>query len=104
MILSNKKRILNYIKNHYGENPVESFTAQRCRDRIGQIRILYDTFHSEDRAGSSGIDDVTWSDLEMDEVFLRMCQKLSHVLERSFKCLCNKSIFHYEVLVADKAH
>ena len=82
MILSNKKRILNYIKNHYGENPVESFTAQRCRDRIGQIRILYDTFHSADQSESYHVDDVTWADLEMDEIFLRVNQSQSYIGEQ----------------------
>ena len=82
MIFSDKGRILNDIRKHYGENPAESFTVQRCRDRLAQIRILYDTFHSEDRAGSSGIDDVTWSDLEMDEVFLRVNQCQSYIGEQ----------------------
>ena len=44
--------------------------ASRCRERMDQIRILYDTFYAADEDNIYAVDDVTWTDLELDEVFL----------------------------------
>ena len=82
MFSRRKKRILNGIKQHYGENPADSYAAQRCRDRLPQIRNLYDTFHATEDGRDYAIDDVTWADLEMDEVFLRINQTQSYIGEQ----------------------
>ncbi len=81
MFFDRNKRIL-IMKRHYGENPLDSFTAQRCRERLPQIRILQDTYPASGSQKPYAIDDVTWSDLEMDEVFLRINQTQSYVGEQ----------------------
>ena len=70
MFSTRKKRVLKEIKNHYGENPFDTFSASRCRDRLDQIRILHDTMNKNDAVEGDAylVDDVTWADLEMDEV------------------------------------
>ena len=85
MFSTKKKRVLREIKKHYGENPFDSFSAARCRDRLEQIRILYDTLNTAAESNDSNeyrIDDVTWSDLEMDEVFIRINQTRSYIGEQ----------------------
>ena len=63
-----KKQILTYISRHFGKDPLDFPEASRCRERLDQIRILYDTFYASDEGNVYAVDDVTWTDLEMDEV------------------------------------
>ena len=85
MLPGKRRRILAYFEKHFGKNPMESIGAQHCRERLTQIRVLHDTFSdlsntSEDNAYDA--DDVTWTDLEMDEVFLRINQTGSYIGEQ----------------------
>ena len=84
MFSTRKKRVLKEIKNHYGENPFDTFSASRCRDRLDQIRILHDTMNKNDAVEGNAypVDDVTWADLEMDEVFIRVNQTQSYIGEQ----------------------
>ena len=82
MFSGKKKRILAFVSKRFGKNPMESPDAQRCRDRLAQIRILYDTFYAENTENTYAVDDVTWTDLEMDEVFLRINQTGSYIGEQ----------------------
>ena len=82
MFPGKKKRILTFVNRRFGKNPLESVDAQRCRDRLEQIRILHDTFYASDEENAYAVDDVTWTDLEMDEVFLRINQTGSYIGEQ----------------------
>ncbi len=56
--------------------------AKRCRERLEQVRILHDTFYAADEDSPYAVDDLTWADLEMDEVFLRINQTGSYIGEQ----------------------
>ena len=43
-----KKQILTYISRHFGKDPLDFPEASRCRERLDQIRILYNTFYASD--------------------------------------------------------
>ena len=77
-----KKQILTYISRHFGKDPLDFPESSRCRERLDQIRILYDTFYASDEGNVYAVDDVTWTDLEMDEVFLRINQTGSYIGEQ----------------------
>ena len=82
MLPGRKKRILAFFNRRFGKNPLESFDAQRCRDRLAQVRILHDAFLQTDEENTYAVDEVTWTDLEMDEVFLRINQTGSYIGEQ----------------------
>ena len=82
MFLGKKKQILAFISRRFGKNPMDFSDAQRCRERLDQIRIFHDTFYAADEDNVNAVDDVTWTDLEMDEVFLRINQTGSYIGEQ----------------------
>ncbi len=82
MLPGKKKQILKYINRRFGKNPMDFPDTYRCRERINQIRILHDTFYASDENNVYAVDDVTWTDLEMDEVFLRINQTGSYIGEQ----------------------
>ena len=43
MFPGKKKHILAFVRKRFGKNPMESVDAQRCRERLEQIRILHDS-------------------------------------------------------------
>lgn len=82
MLPGKKKRILAYIDSYFGKNPADSPVALRCRDRLPQIRILQDTISQAEEDPAYAVDEVTWDDLEMDEVFIRINQTGSYIGEQ----------------------
>ena len=82
MFPGRKKQILGFTGRRFGNNPLGFADAARCRERLDQIRILHDTFYAADENNVYAVDDVTWTDLEMDEVFLRINQTGSYIGEQ----------------------
>ena len=82
MFPGRKKRILRYFDARFGKDPMDSADALRCRDRLPQIRILNDTLSDTGKGNPYAVDEVTWTDLEMDEVFIRMNQTGSYIGEQ----------------------
>ena len=82
MFYRKKKRIIETIKARYGKDPLQTPAGRRCRDRLEQVRIFYDTFRNSEGGTEYDIDDITWSDLEMDELFLRINQTGSYIGEQ----------------------
>jgi len=82
MFPSRKKRIRTFFNTRFGKDPAEFTDAQRCRERLPQIRILHETFREEGAQNVYAVDDVTWTDLEMDEVYLRINQTGSYIGEQ----------------------
>ena len=83
MLLRRKERILAYLRSGFGQDPLQSGASQLCRERLPQIGILYNTFREEEPEKAFRLDDITWSDLEMDEVFLRINQTQSYIGEQT---------------------
>lgn len=63
-------------RKQWGRDPGELAAACMTRDRLNDIRL----YHAV--CGAEGVDEVTWSDLEMDEVFLRINHTRSFVGEQ----------------------
>lgn len=74
-----KKARLSEIQLHFGENPLKDSAVQTVQNRLEQIRI-YDN-ETKHKSGKR-IDDITWNDLEMDEIFLRINHTNSYIGEQ----------------------
>lgn len=74
----NLKRI---VENSFGQNPLEGFSFYNATDRMKNIRRLHEVLDEpEEKAWT--VDEVTWNDLEMDEVFLRINHTNSFIGEQ----------------------
>lgn len=71
-------------RKEFGENPRTSGSAQRSRGLFEEIRIYYEETKEELR--KEQVDEVTWRDLEMDEVFLRVNHTRSYIGEQVLYC------------------
>lgn len=78
-----KKQATAIIKSYFGKNPLECHSFYDASRRIDKICLYHDDFSEEIvdnnnkaavdmESGYSYIDDITWDDLEMDDVFLRI--------------------------------
>lgn len=67
-------------KREFGCNPLEMPQASRCRDMLDEIAVYYEETKNE--LPMQQVDDVTWNDLEMDEVFLRINHTRSYIGEQ----------------------
>ena len=76
--MSKKSCIKNQLAHQFGKNPLEDVTIYMRRERLPQIRIYHDVVKTD----GCGIDDITWADLEMDEVFLRINHTQSYIGEQ----------------------
>ena len=76
---SNKKSRQIFLKR-YGMNPFDESDIDRTRDNLDIIRIYYDETYGINP--NKTVDDITWNDLEMDEVFLRINQTKSYIGEQ----------------------
>ena len=83
MLPGRKKQILTYFNARFGKDPTDSTEVLRCRERLPQIRILNDTFSDTGKESPYAVDEVTWTDLEMDEVFLRINRTGSYIGEQA---------------------
>ena len=82
MFPGRKKRIMTFFNARFGKDPTDSAEALRCRDRLPQVRILDETLSGTAEENPYSIDEITWTDLEMDEVFLRINQTGSYIGEQ----------------------
>lgn len=65
-MLFKKRRTMQMFRQQWGCDPRDLPAAYMSRDRLKLTRLYYEKY------GRGGTDDVTWSDLEMDEVFFRI--------------------------------
>ena len=65
-MLLKKRRMVEQFRQQWGRDPNESPVAYMTRNRLEEIRLYYQEY------GKKDIDDITWSDLDMDEVFFRI--------------------------------
>jgi hypothetical protein len=75
-MMLNKRKQREQIKKQYGNNPINDPYHHMRRDR----RKLIAKYH-EDKGGSD-VDEITWDDLEMDEVFYRINHTRSYIGEQ----------------------
>lgn len=80
MFGSSKRWMRERFQRQWGENPLEADGDPLTADRIERIRILHDEMAVQEPGRE--IDDITWQDLEMDEVFWRLNHTRSFVGEQ----------------------
>ena len=57
----------------FGKDPTRDAVCHMRKDRLEQIGIYHRRMAADlDAASSSFVDDITWNDLDMDAVFLRI--------------------------------
>lgn len=86
MLIKNKGLRMR-IKNQFGKNPEDEGIYYNAKNRLDKVRKYHDEIKSDEC-----IDDITWDDLEMDEIFVRINHTNSFIGEqRLFHRLHNMS-------------
>lgn len=98
--MSRKKKLEGYLRRSFGTNPMEGQLYYRADNRMDRVRMYHNNMQErakehweKARAGEeakseilpesrSMIDSVTWDDLEMDQVFLRINHTQSYAGEQ----------------------
>ena len=75
-------RLKKIIESSFGHDPQRGIYYYNAQNRLKDVRILHDGMSAADD-GSWEIDDITWDDLEMDRVFLRINHTNSFVGEQT---------------------
>lgn len=75
-----RKRRAERRKKEFGENPLQFGGAERTRGLLEEIGIYYE--ETRDSLPENQVDEITWNDLEMDEVFLRINHTRSYIGEQ----------------------
>lgn len=77
-----KKRLRKMLENSFGENPLESYLFYNAGQRLANVRRYHSAI--EEAAGENWkVDDITWNDLEMDQIFLRINHTNSFIGEQT---------------------
>ncbi len=80
------------IEKSFGKNPLDCFLYYDASNRIDKVKRYHDCI-TDIEQGAAAIDDVTWSDLEMDNVFLRV----NHT-----NCFLGEQVLYHKLHVLDK--
>lgn len=67
-------------KEEFGKDPRTLPRAAKSRELLDEIAIYYE--ETKDELAETAVDEVTWNDLEMDEVFLRINHTQSYIGEQ----------------------
>ncbi len=76
-----KKAIRNKIQNSFGKNPLDGVRYHNASDRLESVK-RYHQAKDENSQENAILDEITWEDLEMDEVFLRINHTNSFIGEQ----------------------
>lgn len=77
----NYRRRRARIEDAFGSDPLKDPYLERVRERLSGIRIYYEETQDSLTAGRR-LDEITWDDLEMDEMFLRINQTKCYIGEQ----------------------
>ena len=75
------RNLRKIVENSFGQNPLEGFSFYNATDRLKNVRRLHEVIEEPEDKGWL-VDEVTWNDLEMDEVFLRINHTNSFIGEQ----------------------
>ena len=77
-------QILNkrYFRDTFGKDPTKDATQYMRKERLKQIGIYHKNISEGRGKGKSDIDDITWNDLDMDDVFFRINNTKSFIGEQ----------------------
>lgn len=76
-----KRKIREIISRNYGRNPVECSSYYDASNRLEDIRRYHDSIKQSVEPDSL-LDEITWEDLEMDQVFIRVSHTSSFIGEQ----------------------
>lgn len=76
-----KKRLREMVELSYGKNPLKDFSYYNAQNRLDLIK-RYHNAKEEIEENKWKVDETTWKDLEMDEVFLRLNHTNSFIGEQ----------------------
>ena len=76
-----RKRLENVVENSFGKNPLEGFSFYNAKDRMENVKRFHNQIAASD-TDNWQVDEITWNDLEMDEVFLRINHTNSFIGEQ----------------------
>ena len=77
-----KKRLKKMISDNFGRNPLEGHLYYNAERRMDDAERLHRA-REESSDKNWSVDDVTWNDLEMEKVFLRMNHTNSFIGEQT---------------------
>lgn len=80
MSFRTKKKQLEKIRERFGRLPSD-YEKERTRERLDRIAIYHREL--EEKEGPASVDGITWNDLQMDEVFLRINHTGSYMGEQA---------------------
>jgi DNA mismatch repair ATPase MutS len=83
--ISNIKRIKLILKRNWGETPEEEYTSEKMES----LRSYYLSVQNQ----KVDVDDITWNDLDMDEIFMQMNNTQSSIGEEYLYALLHKPCF-----------
>lgn len=78
-IRMNISELKRKIKEDYGSNPLEKCDKDEAKNMLRLVKIYHDLKEEKD---ARVIDDITWEDIEMDEVFFRVNHTRSYAGEQ----------------------
>ena len=76
-----KKKLRKMIKDSFGKNPLEGYFYYNAEQRLDHVRRFHDAIN-EISDVKWKVDEITWNDLEMDQIFLRMNHTNSFIGEQ----------------------
>lgn len=76
-----KKRLRKMINQSFGQNPLTGYLYYNAERRIDDVRRFHDAINKIANENWK-VDDITWNDLEMDQVFLRINHTNSFIGEQ----------------------
>lgn len=76
-----KKKLKKMIESSFGINPLESYLFYNAENRLDKVRRFHNAIVDQ-TTEEWKVDDITWNDLEMDRVFLRINHTNSFVGEQ----------------------
>ena len=77
-MFANKSLAKKFIRQSYGVNPLEGYNFYNASGRLDKIK----RYHLLQEQGDCSVDETTWNDLEMDNVFLRINHTNSFIGEQ----------------------
>lgn len=85
-----QRRLRYQLKKRWGEVPEEEYTAEKFRS----LGAYYKQFKNE----KTDVDEITWNDIDMDEIFMTMNNTCSAMGEEYLYCLLHQLKYHEDEL------
>lgn len=82
IVMFGNKKLLKMVEKAFGQNPLEGHLYYNAEKRIDRIGKYHDNLAGLDDS-KWVVDDITWNDLEMDRVFLRINHTNSFIGEQT---------------------